>query len=191
MSASAIWNFVQILYPTTLTPQQYLEQGAAKQVKRPENCANCGGAHCLEALGYYERYISHLLEYLRISIRRFLCLRCRVSISCLPDFAQPYRVVNTQTVEAGFNGGKARPEVHWGSLIAVYWKNFTAFAQELLRTVGNAFGRCPVRARPEDFWKLILTECGSLAVGTEQLVRQFRVCLFGRYRCHQPKGFAK
>jgi hypothetical protein len=54
-------EFVQILIPTTLTPLEYLERGAAKQVKRPENCANCGGAHCLEALGYYWRYISQLL----------------------------------------------------------------------------------------------------------------------------------
>jgi hypothetical protein len=182
---------VQTIYPTTLTPLQYLEEGAAKQVKRPENCANCGGANCLEALGYYWRYISHLLECLRIPIRRFLCLRCRVSISCLPDFAQPYRVVNSPTVEAGFNGGKARAEVHWGSLIAVYWKKFTAFLQSLLRAVGNAFGPCPLQARAEDFWKLILQQCGSLAAGTEELVGKFRVCLFGKYRCHQRKPFAK
>jgi hypothetical protein len=184
-------EFVQTIYPTTLTPLEYLEQGGAEQVQKPENCANCGVAHCLEALGYYWRYISHLLEYLRIRIRRFVCLRCRVSISCLPDFAQPYRVVNIQTVEAGFNGGNARPEVHWGSLIAVYWKKFTAFLQGLLRTVGNAFGPCPVQVQAEDFWRLILKECSSLAAATEQLVRRFRVCLFGRYRCHQRQVFAK
>jgi hypothetical protein len=150
-----------------------------------------GGANCLEALGYYRRWISHLLDCLRIGIRRFLCLQCRVSISCLPDFAQPYRVVNSQTVEAGFNGEKARPEVHWGSLIAVYWKKFTTFLQELLQTVGNAFGPCPVQARPEDFWRLILKQCGSLAAAAEELVRKFRICLLGRYRCHQRKAFAK
>jgi hypothetical protein len=184
-------EFVQTIYPTTLTPRQYLEQQAEKQVKRPENCANCCGANCLEALGYYDRYISHLLEYLRIRVRRFLCLCCRVSISYLPDFAQPYRVVNSQTVEAGFNGGRAPPEVHWGSLIAVYWKKFTLFLRGLLGIVGNAFGPCAVQVRPKDFWSLILKECGSLAAATEQLVRRFRVCLFGRYRCHQRKGFAK
>lgn len=182
---------MQTIHPTTLTPLQYLEQGAARQVKAPENCANCGGAHCLDALGYYERYISHLLECLRISIRRFRCLKCRASISCLPDFAQPYRVVNTQTVQAGFDGGEARPEVHWGSLIDVYWKKFTTFLQELLRAVGNAFGPCAVPVRPEDFWRLILKQCDSLAAASEELVRKFRICLFGRYRCHQPKGFAK
>jgi hypothetical protein len=168
-----------------------LEQRGAEQVQKPENCANCGGANSLEALGYYRRYISHLLECLRIRVRRFLCLRCCVSISCLPDFAQPYRVVNSSTIEAGFNGGKARPEVHWGSLIAVYWKKFTAFLQKLLLTVANAFGPCPVQTRAEDFWKLLLKGCGSLAAATQQLVRQFRVCLFGKYRCHQPKPVPK
>ena len=184
-------EFVQTIHPTTLTPREYFEQDAAKQVKGPETCVNCGGAHCLEALGYYRRYISYLVECFRIRIRRFLCLRCRASISCLPDFAQPYRVVNSQSIEAGFNGVKARPEVHWGYLIAVYWKKFTAFLQSLLRRVGNAFGPCPVQVRPEDFWRLILNECGCLAAATEQLVRRFRVCLFGCYRCHQPKPFAK
>ena len=29
----------------------------------------------------------------------------------LPDFAQPYRVVSSPTVQAGSNGGQARPEV--------------------------------------------------------------------------------
>lgn len=182
---------MQTIYPTTLTPLEYLQQHGAEQVQKPENCANCGGAHCIEVLGYYWRYISHVLDCFQIPIRRFLCLRCRVSISCLPDFAQPYRVVNTQTVQAGFNGGQARPEVHWGSLIAVYWKKYSALLQELLRTVGNAFGACPIRVRAEDFWRLLLKQCSSLTAATEQLVRKFRICLFGRYRCHQPKALAK
>lgn len=184
-------KFVQILYPTTLTPLQYLKQDAAEQVQKPEKCASCGAANCLEALGYYWRWISHLLDCLRIRVRRFLCLQCRVSISCLPDFAQPYRVVNSQTVEAGFEGGTGPPEVHWGWLIAAYWKKLAAHLKTLVRRVGNAFGPCPVQVRAEDFWRLILKECGSLAAATEELVRKFRICLFGSYRCHQPKGGAK
>lgn len=189
--APQVCEVMQIICPTTLTPLQYLEQDAAEQVQMPEKCANCGGANCLEALGYYRRWISHLLDCLRIRVRRFLCLQCCMSISCLPDFAQPYRVVNTHTVESGFSGGKSLPELHWGWLIEAYWKKFTAYLQSLLRTVGNAFGPCPVQASPEDFWKLILKECASLAAATEQLVRKFRICLFGTYRCHQHKIFAK
>ena len=182
---------MQIISPTTLTTKQYLEQNHAEQVQKPENCLNCGGANCLEALGYYGRWISHLLEVLRIRVRRFLCRECRISISCLPDFAQPYRVVNTPTVEAGFNGDSSRPVQHWRWLILAYWKKFTAHLQELLRTVGNAFGPCPVEVYPQVFWKMLLEDCGHLTSATRQLVRQFQTCLFGTYRCHQRKVFAK
>jgi hypothetical protein len=54
----------------------------------------------LGALAYYERYITTAtVLVLLIWVRRFLCRHCRISVSCLPDFAQPYRAVNTPTVE--------------------------------------------------------------------------------------------
>lgn len=179
---------MQKIYPVTLTPQEYLEEGHEQQVQKPEKCLNCHGANCLEALGYYWRWISYLLDHFRIGIRRFRCLECRVSISCLPDFAQPYRVVNTQTIQAGFNGQAQRV---WGSLILVYWKKLTAHLPMLLRTVGSAFGRSSVNTSAAEFWELILKECDSLAAATERLVREFRTCLFGTYRCHQRKEVAK
>lgn len=182
---------MQTIYPTTLTPVEYLQQDGATQVPKPEICTHCGAAGSPEALGYYERWISHLLEALRIRVRRFWCSRCRVSISCLPDFAQPYRVVNSQTVQAGFEGGTGPPEVHWRWLIAAYWKKFAAHLKALVLRVANALGPCPVEVTPESFWKLILQQCDCLAAGTEELVRQFRICLFGTYRCHQPQEIAK
>jgi hypothetical protein len=182
---------MQIIYPTTLTPIEYLEHNGAEQVQKPENCVSCGEANCLEALGYYWRWISYLVDAFRIRVRRFLCLQCWTSISCLPDFAQPYRVVNTQTVEAGFNAKGSAPELHWGWLILAYWKKFSTHLQTLRRAVGNAFGPCPVAASPEDFWKLILKQFDSLAAATEELVRKFHICLFGTYRCHQRGAFAK
>jgi hypothetical protein len=184
-------KFMQIISLTTLTPLQYLEQNAAEQVQKPESCANCGGANCLDALGYYWRWISYLLDAFQIRIRRFLCLRCGISISCLPGFAQPYRVVNTETVEKGFDEETTREVQHWGWLILAYWKRFTAHLQRLVRTAGNAFGPCPVKVCPRVFWELLLKDCGTLAVATEELVHTFRTCLFGTYPCHQPKLFAK
>jgi hypothetical protein len=80
---------------------------------------------------------------------------------------------------------------HWGWLIEVYWKKYSTHLSTLVRTVGNAFGRCPVKVGPEDFWKLLLQDCGDLARATAQLVSRFRTCLFGTYQCHQRKGFAK
>jgi hypothetical protein len=38
---------------------------------------------------------------------------------------------------------------------------------------------------------MVHKECGCLSAATEQLVRKFRTCLFGTYRCHQRQVFAK
>src|SRR6266699_3279696 len=104
-------NFMQRIFQTSLTPEQYAEQEHHRQVPRPENCPNCDRANGSEALAYYGRYITTATALvLMIWVRRFLCRHCRVSVSCLPAFAQPYRLVNTPTIAAGFNG-EATPEV--------------------------------------------------------------------------------
>jgi len=113
---------MQRITPTSLTPEQYAQEQYHKQVKPPESCPNCKQLHCLEALGYYSRFITQsVAAVLEIWIRRFLCRHCRISVSCLPQFAQPYRLVNTPTVEAGFQGRRERADVQrWAVLIAAY-----------------------------------------------------------------------
>lgn len=181
---------MQKIIPTSLTPEQYAEQEYHKQVKPPEKCPNCDRAYCLEALGYYSRFLTQsIAAVLEIWIRRFLCRRCRISVSCLPEFAQPYRLVNTQTVEAGFNNQSSRPEVQrWNYLIEAYWRRFEQHLPALLRRVGSAFGAVPLQATARDFWQCLRQSCGNLATGTGELVHRFRTCLFGTYRCHQPKA---
>jgi len=179
---------MQTIYPTSLTPEQYVAQQHQKQVPPPENCLNCGRAHSLEALAYYHRYVTWLTQVLIISVRRFLCRQCRVSISCLPSFAQPYRAINTATVEAGFNGQAQKREVqHWGTAIKDYWRRFEGHLPTLVRQVGSAFGRVSLRPRAEGFWRQLLERCGDLASATRQLIHQFHTCLFGTYRCHQRR----
>ena len=177
---------MQTIFQTSLTPEQYAEQNYQKQVPPPEICLNCGRAHSLEALAYYHRYVTWLSDVLIIWVRRFLCRHCRVSISCLPDFAQPYRAVNTATVAAGFSGQTQRREMqHWGSLIESYWRRFQTHLPDLLRQVGNAFGPVPLEPTAKGFWEQLLGHCRDLAGATRQLVHQFHTCLFGTYRCHQ------
>jgi len=179
---------MQRIYPTSLTPEQYVQQDYHKQVKAPENCPNCGAAHTLEALCYYHRYVTWLTAVLIISVRRFLCRKCLVSVSCLPAFAQPYRAINTATVAAGFSGQTRTREVqHWGTAIASYWQRFEDHLPVLLRQVGNAFGPVPLQPKARDFWRQLLEHCGGLANATGQLVHQFHTCLFGTYRCHQRR----
>jgi hypothetical protein len=179
---------LQTYYPTSLTPEQYAEQEHHKQVPRPEDCPNCRRAHLLEALGYYWRFITTATAaVLLIGVRRFLCRHCRVSVSCLPQFAQPYRPVNTGTVEKGFNGQATDQVARWSHLIRCYGKRFESHLPLLLRQVGNAFGPVPLQPTAKDFWHQLMKSCGDLGSATRQLVHQFHTCLFGTYRCHQRR----
>jgi hypothetical protein len=180
---------MQQIFQTSLTPEQYAEQGYHKQVERPENCPNCQRAHTLEALAYYQRYISTATAvFLFIWIRRFLCRHCRISVSCLPQFAQPYRPVNTPTIAAAFNGEVTRPEVQRSKqLIRGYWRRFETHLPTLVRQVGNAFGPLPLRPTARGFWHQLIGRCRDLATATRQLIHQFHTCLFGTYRCHQRR----
>lgn len=180
---------MQTIFQTSLTPEQYVEQDYHKQVRPPENCLDCGRAHTLEALAYYWRYVTGATALvLRILVRRFLCRHCRVSISCLPEFAQPYRPVNTPTIAAGFNGEAAQPQVQrWCLLLRTYWKRFETHLPVLLRQVGNAFGPVALKPTGKGFWQQLLRHCGDLGSATRQLVHQFHTCLFGNYRCHQRR----
>jgi hypothetical protein len=148
-------------------------------------------AHTLEALGYYSRFITQAIAtVLEIWVRRFLCRHCCMSVSCLPQFAQPDRVVNTDTVQAAFNEQHKRPDVQrWWILLRTYGRRFQAHLPELILRVGQHCGALPVEATARDFWKRCLQTCGDLAHGTHEWMARFRTCLFGTYRCHQRKKF--
>lgn len=179
---------MQKIIPTSLTPEQYAQQNYQRQVKPPEDCPNCGRVHVLEALAYYSRFISTATAaVLAIWVRRFICRHCRVSVSCLPSFAQPYRLVNTPTITAGFNEEATVQVARWKERIRSYWQSFAAHLGVLLRQVGQAFGPVPLVPTARGFWRQLLAQCGDLAGATEQLVHQFHTCLFGTYRCHQRR----
>ena len=125
---------------------------------------------------------------LLIWVRRFLCRHCRISVGCLPEFAQPYRPVDPPTIAAGFNGEATRPEVQrWSELIKGYWRRFETHLPALVRQVGNAFGSLPLAPTAKGFWEQLLQHCGTLARATKQLIDQFHTCLFGTDRCHQRR----
>jgi hypothetical protein len=179
---------MQRIFQTSLTPEEYAQQEYHRQVRPPENCPNCDRAHSLEALAYYDRYISTATALvLLIWVRRFLCRHCRVSVSCLPSFAQPYRPVNTATVAEGFNGQATPPVARWSELIRGYWRRFESHLPTLVRQVGQAFGPVALRPTAQSFWRQLLRQCGDLAGATRQLIHQFHTCLFGTYRCHQRR----
>jgi len=186
---SMAWG-MQIIAPVLLSPEQYAQCEHHKQMVRPTNCPNCQQAKSLKALGYYRRYVSLLVaKVLQIWVRRFWCRHCEITVSCLPDFAQPYRVVNNQTIEAGF-GGEDRPDVQrWIGLLRNYWRRLEGHWPRLRSHVGAAFGRCAPEATARQFWERLLRACGSLNTATRQLVHDFRITLFATYQCHQPKNY--
>jgi hypothetical protein len=144
--------------------------------------------NCLEALGYYSRFVTQTMAaVLAILVRRFRCRRCRLSVSCLPAFAQPYRVVNNVTIAAAFDGPQTRADVQrWWVLLRSYWRRFEGHVPALVRRVGQHFGALPLVATARDFWERCLQACGGLAQATQELIARFGTCLFGTYRCHQP-----
>jgi hypothetical protein len=184
---------MQTIFQTSLTPEQYAENNFEEQVRPPLQCPACKHAHTLEALGYYSRFVTRAIAtVLQIWVRRFLCRDCRISVSCLPQFAQPYRVVNSPTIEAAFNGEESRAEVQrWMLVVRTYWRSFEAHLPELVRRVGQEFGAVPVNATAREFWERCVQGAQGLEQTTRELIARFRTCLFGTYRCHQPEKQAR
>jgi hypothetical protein len=111
-----------------------------------------------------------------------------VTVSCLPRFAQPYRVVCNATVEAFFEGRTARSDVRsWGELLGRYQRAYQQWFETLRMECGAFFGRSPPEENCTGFWDRILGTCGSLAAATGKLVAVLSITFFGRYRCHQRR----
>src|SRR6266545_5511895 len=163
---------MQLIRPVPVTAEQYVQENFHQQIRAPQNCPNCQHAHSLEALCYYWRYVTSMLAaVLRIQVRRFLCRHCRVSISCLPDFAQPYRLVNTSTVQAGFDGQKARPDVQrWGPVGG-------QLLEKLCTTSASTDPKRGQRVRP-----LFRRSVGSTVLGANQK------SVWQSSHCHTPIG---
>ncbi|WP_420196873.1 DUF6431 domain-containing protein [Chthoniobacter flavus] len=158
-------------------------------MSRPLHCPNCSAAKSLVALGYYERWLSGTGRGdLRLPVRRFRCRACSRTVSLLPDFAQPYRLVRNEAIERYFSGESepigARRHV---LLMRCYWRRFTTWLPNLSRAVGEDFGRAPPASEPRKWWVFLMDATGDLTRATGRLVEHVRVTVFGRYQCHQPR----
>lgn len=112
-----------------------------------------------------------------------------MTVSCLPHFAQPYRIVSNSTIEAFFEGSETdRVDVQrWGELLGRYRQGYLRWCRALRMECGAFFGRSPPEEKPLILWRRIMEACGGLASATGKLVAELRVTLFGRYRCHQRR----
>ena len=111
---------------------------------------------------------------------------CKITVSCLPCFAQPYRLVNHTTLEAFVKGQHQQRDVQaqWDLLLR-YLRRFAEWRPELIKIIGNHFGRASPKEEATAFWRRAVATCGSTSKLTVLLVEEFHTTCFSTYRCHQ------
>ena len=180
---------LQIIVRVTWTPEDYLVAQKQSSMARPRCCPHCSAVRPLAALGYYKRWLSGTNgSDLRLAVRRFRCRDCGRTVSLLPDFAQPYRLIRNEAIEQYFSGEQERIAMGRNTvLLRCYWRQFARWLPELKSTIGPALGRSPPASQPQRWWAFLMDAMGDLAAASRRLVERARVTIFGRYWCHQPR----
>jgi hypothetical protein len=137
----------------------------------------------------YERYGNcDDKKPLIVVIFRFRCVRCRRTLSVLPDDLLPYRAVPAPLVEKPFDAlakGTPKPaatEKEKGCLKRA-WASFSGRIEPLIALLGQMIR--PVKPCAADLW-LQLRQWGNLTTILVQLAEPFKTSLLGDYRCLKP-----
>ena len=135
---------MQIICTIALSPDHYAKEDFQRSIQRPTSCPHCGIRNALAALGYYSRNITSAERgVLRIFVRRFRCRCCGRTVSILPSFAQPYRLVLNTTINEFFGGTLGANSLSWLSLLQQYWNRFTKWIPEINRVIKSVVERSP------------------------------------------------
>lgn len=172
-------------------PEEYIAREAHKLVRPPSVCPACQRPKSFESLGYYSRGLTAKggSGTLSMFVRRFRCVRCRISISLLPNFVQPYRLVRNETVQEFFDGQPSSEDaMRWRHLLCRYRRRFCHWFPHLVTLTQVRPSRSPRAARPERFWSRFKRRWGPLILATVSLIRGFGLTAFGSYRCHRLPG---
>jgi hypothetical protein len=123
--------------------------------------------------------------YLLILIARFLCPLCGRTMSCLPSFAQPYRMMGTATVEAFLQKRMDEPGIaqHW-DLLHSYGQRWEQRSPEIEAVTGLFFGPLSDEPPPKRLLGALLSKWGDLQRASVQLLELFGETPLGRYRIH-------
>jgi hypothetical protein len=182
---------MQVIFAFIGNPEDYVRTDAHLKVCRPKVCPNCMICEVLLALGYYSRWVSSSSheKVTRIKARRFRCHDCRLSTSMLPDFAQPYRLVETDTVDAFLAGNRSGDAVKvWIDLLGGYQRRFESQLPETRLVLSSAYALADLPQAAVELWEEIRKRFGGARVLTSRLVREVRITVFGIYQCHRPTG---
>jgi hypothetical protein len=145
--------------------------------------------HKIHRHGSYGRYANCSdVAPLVVMVLRLLCVRCRRTISVLPDHLLPYRAVPTPLVEKHFdavaNGTLEPPatEKEKGCLKRA-WASFSGRVAALLAVLGQIIEK--VKPGTADLWRQ-LRRWGNLPAILRHLAAPFKTSLLGDYRCLKP-----
>ena len=94
----------------------------------------------LELPGFYERYVSNGSTSQLITVLRYRCEQTGATVSLLPDFAQPYRLLGSELIEDYFLQRANRFLDAWLELLKSYRKGFEAWYEKLSAIVGFSLG---------------------------------------------------
>src|SRR6266513_2551199 len=103
---------MQILHPFAGSIQRYFDEIADPDRYRPDHCPQCEAQHPLTGHGFYGRTLVDAAFDGVISVRRYLCLCCKRTVSLLPEFVLPWLRFSISVialfVAAGVQGGVSR-----------------------------------------------------------------------------------
>lgn len=181
---------MQIICLTSDSPERYGLRRRHPLIRPPAECPHCGARQTLRSLGYYERYLSGSGSTAwRIRIRRFRCWLCRKTVSLLPAFAQPYKLVSNDLIEKYVKySGRCIETEPWIDLLRRYWCSFRWGLPRMSDPILVLAGLVLPLEHPKRSWELLLQWGGSLAMTTMRFTREAQITLFGRYRCHAPNS---
>ena len=178
---------MQIIRVLQVSADHYASTSVHQSIEPPVKCPHCDAVDVLKALGYYSRNVTSTNRgVLRILVRRFRCRCCGRTVSILPSFAQPYRLILNATINEFFGGTLGANSLSWLSLLQQYWNRFTKWIPEINHVIKSVVERSPPHPDAAGWWHVIVTAFGNIEKITGTLVSRFGVTLFGRYRCHSP-----
>ena len=140
-----------------------------------------------DLLGVYERYLVCGSQCFRIKVLRWFCKQTGATVSLLPDFAQPYRLLENELIEDSFFQRPNRFLQSWSDLLNSYQRRFERWYDDLSSVVGFSLGREPpgIRSCAREYFKWLVDACGNcLKNATRTLTKHLKVSIFGRYKCH-------
>ena len=176
---------MQIIRPMPVSLEVYADTDYQRQVQPSAECPNCGVRDSLEPLGYYSRGITSTgRDVLRILIRRFRCTTCFRTVSVLPSFAHPYRLVAAVTIGQFFSGTIAALNTKWVPLLMQYEVRVDCWLPSIESILRSMVAVLPQGINLQGWWSILKDSLGELDLLTQTLVARFQVTLFGRYRCH-------